>query len=126
VLSKLDPKKWEGTPKGVQLEEDLIRMGCMGLYEKPWIFQKGHAVEELLPPGTPRGVYRANPLVWTREVWRGVYSFAEKKGWRPGTSNLPVETSYIPVDTPNPPVDLPVEFLNSLVDSLKTHNCGYS
>jgi hypothetical protein len=91
VLSKLDPKKWEGTPKGVQLEEDLIRMGCVGLYEKPWIFQKGHAVEELLPPGTPRGVYRANPLAWTREVWRGVYSFAEEKEWRPGVNRKLLE-----------------------------------
>ena len=83
VLSKIDPNKWEGTTRGVQLEEDLTRMGCMGLYEKPWIFQKGRAAVELIPPGTPRGVYRANPLAWTREVWCNVYSFAEEKGWRP-------------------------------------------
>ena len=83
VLSKIDPNKWKGTTRGVQLEEDLTRIGCMGLYEKPWVFQKGQAVVELLPSGTPRGGHRANPLAWTRELWRDVYSFIEEKDWRP-------------------------------------------
>ena len=58
-------------------------MGCMGLYEKPWVFQKGYAAAELLPPGTPRGAIRANPKTWTREIWREVYSFSEEEGWKP-------------------------------------------
>ena len=78
----MDPNKWEGTTEGKQLEDDLIRMGCVGLYEKPWIFQKGRAATELLPPGTPREVHRANPLTWTRALWRDVYSFAEED-WKP-------------------------------------------
>ena len=86
MLSKIDPNKWEGTSKGIQLEEDLTRMGCMGLYEKPWVCQKGYAATELLSPGTPQGAIRANPKAWTRALWREVYSFAEKEGWKPGVN----------------------------------------
>ena len=57
MLSKIDPNKWEGTSKGIQLEEDLTRMGCMGLYEKPWVFQKEYAAAKLLPPGIPRRIF---------------------------------------------------------------------
>ena len=78
ALSKVDSNKWEGTSTDGQLEEDLIRMGYRGLYEKPWVFQKGYAAAELLPQWSPRGTYRANPPVWTRELWRKVYSFAEE------------------------------------------------
>ena len=53
----MDPNKWEETPKGIQLEEDLTQMGCMGLYEKPWIFQRGRGATKLLPTKTPQGVY---------------------------------------------------------------------
>ena len=65
ALSKVDPNKWEGTSMGGQLEEDLIRMGCRGFSENPWVFQKGYAAAELLPLGIPQGAYRANPPVWT-------------------------------------------------------------
>lgn len=83
TLSKIDLDKWEGTSKKAQLGEDLIWMGCIGLYEKPWVFQRRHAVVELLPLKAPRGVYRAKPQAWTRELWREVYTFAKKKEWKP-------------------------------------------
>ena len=82
TLSKINPEKWSGTSRGEDFEDDLIRMGCVGLYEKPWFFPKGTMVAELLPPGEPRGDYRANPRARTRELWRNVYSFAEEKEWK--------------------------------------------
>ncbi len=83
VFGKVDPKKWEGKPEGEELEEHLIRMGCNGLYEKPWDVPGGKYVEELVTPGNPRGPLRSNPKAWTGELWRKVYSFA-KENWEPG------------------------------------------
>lgn len=53
TLSKIDPNKWEHTPKGIQLEEDLIRMGCIGLYEKPGSCGRDVQLRSSYLPGHP-------------------------------------------------------------------------
>jgi hypothetical protein len=61
VISKIDPPKWTGTQAGRDLEDDLIRMGCAGLYKKPWILLKGRAVLEILLGELLKGNIRAHP-----------------------------------------------------------------
>ena len=77
-LTRMDPPKLVGTGYEQELEDDLIRMGCAGFYEKPWTMAQGHAVLELLPGERPRGPIRSNPGAWTTPVWREVYSLAEE------------------------------------------------
>ena len=80
-LTRIDPPKLVGTGLDRELEDDLIRMGCAGFYERPWRIAQGHAVLELLPGEQPRGPIRSNPRAWTTQVWRDVYSLAPEN-WK--------------------------------------------
>jgi hypothetical protein len=61
-----------------ELLEDLQRMGCLGLLEKPWGFKDDRIVRELLDGATNEfdNTIRATPTRWTEECWREVYNFS--------------------------------------------------
>jgi hypothetical protein len=61
VFARVDPPRLIGTPEGEYLEDDLIRMGCAGFYDKPWNISKGYAPLEILPGEPPQGDIRASP-----------------------------------------------------------------
>jgi hypothetical protein len=52
-----------------ELLEDLQRMGCSGLLEKPWGFKDDRIVRELLDGATNEfdNTIRATPTRWTRK-----------------------------------------------------------
>ena len=66
--------------EALQLEEDLDRMGCMQLLNRPWGLKSEYMLRELLV-GAP---YRfktsiwARPSHWTALVWRAAYDFGTK------------------------------------------------
>ena len=83
-LRKVVPVVPSEDEEKVQLMDDLAKMGCLGLADKPWGFKDERMVKELLGrlsnqfQGTMRGV----PGQWTEEMWRATYNF------RPGGLTL--------------------------------------
>jgi hypothetical protein len=61
-----------------ELLEDLQRMDCSELLEKPWGFKDDRIVRELLDRATNEfdNTIRATPTRWTEECWREVYNFS--------------------------------------------------
>ena len=66
-----------GAKERVMLEEDLRRMGCHGLMERPWAFKQDRIVGELLAAQDNRWtkIVCEDPGKWTVAAWRKVYSF---------------------------------------------------
>ena len=60
-----------------ELDTDLKRMGCHGLRERPWAFRDEVMVRELIAGRSNEwdNTLRAEPELWTAEVWRDVYGF---------------------------------------------------
>ena len=62
----------------VHLEEDLTRIGCIGLLSKPWSVKDERMVRELTTgaPNQYEGTVRARPETWDAERWREAYGFS--------------------------------------------------
>ena len=60
------------------LEEDLTRIGCIGLLSKPWSVKDERMVRELTmgAPNQYEGTVRARPESWDVEKWREAYGFS--------------------------------------------------
>ena len=61
-----------------ELESDLRRMGCLGLWEKSWRVRSEDMVKELVTGGVDRiyaSTIRGRPDRWNAEVWSQVYGF---------------------------------------------------
>lgn len=72
-----------------ELEEDLSRMGCVGLLHSHWDYRHSPMVEELASEGVARpanGTIRARSEHWIVEVRRTVYDF-QKGGKRMATKD---------------------------------------
>ena len=67
-----------------ELEEDLTRIGCVGLLNKPWNIKDEGLVRELVE-GAPNQfdhTVQCKPEKWTALVWREIYGFKpETYGW---------------------------------------------
>ena len=67
-----------------ELEEDLMRIGCVGLLNKPWNIKDEGLVRELVE-GAPKQfdhTVRCKSEKWTALVWREIYGFKpETYGW---------------------------------------------
>ena len=60
------------------LEEDLTRIGCIGLLNKPWTVKEEKMVRELIvgAPNQYKGTVRARPEIWEAGRWRKAYGFS--------------------------------------------------
>ena len=60
------------------LEEDLTRIGCIGLLNKPWMVKEEKMVRELIvgAPNQYKGTIRARPETWDARKWREAYGFS--------------------------------------------------
>jgi hypothetical protein len=68
-----------------ELVEDLTRMGCEGLFSKPWNLRSEATLREFLFEKGNQWfrILRQDPEKWTAEVWAKVYGFSPRKceGW---------------------------------------------
>ena len=60
------------------LEEDLTRIGCIGLLSKPWTVKDERMVKELTigAPNQYKGTVRARSETWDAGKWRETYGFS--------------------------------------------------
>ena len=75
----------------VYLEEDLTRIGCIGLLRKPWMVKDERMVRELTieAPNQYEVTVRARPETWDEGKWREVYGFsAGGEGFASGTDRF--------------------------------------
>ena len=85
VTKEISPLLPKNPLERTELEEDLLRMGCLSLLNFYWGFRVDSTVQELrqdpLPP--PRGdSIRACPDRWTMGRWQEVYDFPRQgAGW---------------------------------------------
>ena len=59
-----------------ELKQDLARMRCEGLLDRPWALKREQLVWELLQPERPNifdGTIRDRPQLWTADMWRDTY-----------------------------------------------------
>jgi hypothetical protein len=82
--------------------EDLQRMGCSGLLEKPWGFKDDRIVRELLDGATNEfdNTIRATPTRWTEECWREVYNFSTGGGGMAGRKDEYVKDCFKELPSP--------------------------
>ena len=59
------------------LEEDLNRIGCIGLLSKPWAVKDKRMVRELTKgaPNQYEGTVHTGPETWGAKRWREAYGF---------------------------------------------------
>ena len=62
------------------LEEDLARIGCIGLLNKPWTVKDERMVRELIlgAPNQYEGTVQARPETWDVGRWREAYGFSTR------------------------------------------------
>ena len=73
------------------LEEDLTRIGCIGLLSKPWTVKDEKMVRELIigAPNQYKGTVRMRPETWDAGRWREAYGFsAEGDGFASKTDKF--------------------------------------
>ena len=60
------------------LEEDLTKIGCIGLLSKPWTVKDERMVRELIigAPNQYKGTVQARPETWDAGKWRETYGFS--------------------------------------------------
>ena len=61
-----------------ELKQDLARMRCEGLLNRPWALKKEQLVQEMLQPERPNifdGTIRDRPQLWIADLWRDTYRF---------------------------------------------------
>ena len=63
------------------LEEDLTRIGCIGLLNKPWTVKDERMVRELTigAPNQYEGTVRARPETWGVGKWQEAYGFSARE-----------------------------------------------
>ena len=72
------PAKPKEPGEKAHLEEDLTRIGYIGLLSKPWSVKDEKMVRELTTgsPNQYEGTIRARPETWDAEKWREAYGFS--------------------------------------------------
>ena len=76
-IKAVTPRFAESDVEALQLEEDLERMGCLQLLNRPWGVKSEYMIRELRV-GTPNqfaGTLQALPNQWTSMAWRKTYGF---------------------------------------------------
>ena len=61
-----------------ELKQDLARMRCEGLLDRPWTLKREQLVREMLLPERPNmfdTTVRNRPQLWTADLWRQTYRF---------------------------------------------------
>ena len=61
-----------------ELKQDLVRMRCDGLLERPWALKREQLVREMVQPERPNifdETIRDRPQLWTANLWRDIYHF---------------------------------------------------
>ena len=61
-----------------ELKQDLARMRCEGLLDRPWTLKREQLVQEMLLPERPNmfdTTVRDRPQLWTADLWRQTYRF---------------------------------------------------
>ena len=61
-----------------ELKQDLARMRCEGLLDRPWTLKREQLVRELLLPECPNMfdmTVRDRPQLWTADLWQETYRF---------------------------------------------------
>ena len=79
-LRNVTPSISEGGLERAQLEEDLRKMWCARLLERPWGLKHKAITRELISterPNVSNGIIWDRPQMWTSELWRDVYNFPE-------------------------------------------------
>ena len=99
------------------LEEDLTRIGCIGLPSKPWMVKDEEMVRELTigAPNQYEGTVRARPETWDAGKWREAYGFSagppEGRGLRPKQIDSLAKNSGMPqtlkMGSPSPIARIP-------------------
>ena len=77
-LRTVTPSIPENPIELVELKEDLRRMRCAGLLERPWALKREELVHKLVQSERPNifdGTIRDRPQMWTAELWRDTYDF---------------------------------------------------
>ena len=80
LLRNVTPSIPEGGLERAQLEEDLKKMRCVGLLERPWGLKQEEIIWELLATERPNvfdGTIQDRPQQWTSGHWREVCGFLE-------------------------------------------------
>jgi hypothetical protein len=92
---------WDETERGESLE-DIQRMGCSGLLEKPWGFKDNRIVRELLDGATNEfdNTIRATPTRWMEECCREVYNFSTGGGGMAGRKDEYVKDCFKELPSP--------------------------
>jgi hypothetical protein len=85
-----------------ELLEDLQRMGCSGLLEKPWGFKDNRIVRELLDEVTNEfdNTIRATPTRWMEDCWREVSNFSTSGGRMAGRKDKYVRDCFKELPSP--------------------------
>ena len=61
-----------------ELKQDLVRMRCDELLDRPWALKKEELVREMVQPERPSifdGTIWDRPQLWTTDLWRDTYNF---------------------------------------------------
>ena len=77
-LRTVTPSILENPIELAELKEDLRRMRCARLLERPWALKKEELVRKLVQPERPNifnRMIRDRPQIWTAELWRDTYDF---------------------------------------------------
>ena len=64
-----------------ELKQDLARMRCEGLLDRPWTLKREQLVREMLLPERPNmfdTTVRDRPQLWTANLWRQTYRFPRR------------------------------------------------
>ena len=78
ILRSVVPAILKELGERAYLEEDLTRIGCIGLLNKPWTVKEEKMVRELIvgAPNQYEGTIRARPKTWDARRWREAYGFS--------------------------------------------------
>ena len=91
ILRSVVPAIPKKPGKRAYLEEDLTKIGCIGLLNKPWTVKEEKMVRELIVGAKNQyeGTIRARPETWDAGRWREAYGFsAEGKGFASRTDKF--------------------------------------
>ena len=96
-LRNVTPSIPEGDQERAQLEEDLKKMRCEGLLERPSGLKHEDIMGELLmeQPNIFDTTVRDWPKQWTSKLWREVYNFPEGGAGLANRTNTFVDGKYI-------------------------------
>ena len=95
-LRNVTPLVSENEQERAMLREDLVRLGCMGLLDRPWNLKNEEFAQQFVMIREQKaersnifdGTVRDRPEEWTAGVWRDVYNFLTGGG---GMANQTVQ-----------------------------------